>query len=128
MASAVTYDIKVSAEAFFQPERSRPVHHEFLFLYRIRIENVSNYTTQLLSRKWSIIDAFGVERVVEGAGVVGEQPILRPGESFEYVSFCPLPTEVGKMIGHFNMIRDVDHHEFAVNVPTMDLYAPIKLN
>lgn len=128
MAFAVTSDIKVNAESFFQAERSRPVNNEFLFLYRIKIENTSNYTAQLLSRKWVITDAFGVERIVEGKGVVGETPIIQPGESFEYVSFCPLNTEMGKMEGHFIMERQVDQYQFSVQVPALNLLAPIKLN
>ena len=128
IVSAISHDIKVSVESDYQAHKSRPINAEFLFLYRIRIENMSAYTVQLTARHWCILESTGTQRIVEGEGVVGETPVIQPGESFEYLSFCPIRTEVGQMSGWFYMVRQADDHKFRVQVPTFQLIAPLKLN
>src|SRR5690606_8006730 len=101
MITQVTDGVKVSVETTYQPDYSSPVQSHYVFTYRIRIENNSNYTVQLLRRYWKIYDAQAMVREVEGEGVVGQQPTLEPGEFHEYVSGCNLKTEMGKMKGTY---------------------------
>jgi ApaG protein len=104
MSDATTRGIRVRVRAEFVPERSAPDKKHYFFAYRVRIENVGDEAAQLVSRRWEITDGDGNVQVVEGPGVVGEQPLLAPGASFEYTSFCPLPTPYGTMHGHYVMI------------------------
>lgn len=128
MVSAVTYDIKVSVETFYQEEYSKPLEYEYFFAYRITIFNGSQFNVRLLRRHWFIHDSNGVVREVEGEGVIGSQPLLDPGESFRYVSGCNLRTEMGKMRGTYLMERIEDRRQFYINIPTFALVAPQKLN
>lgn len=114
-SAAVTSDIRVVARPFYLPERSEPASANYVFAYHITITNESETTVQLLSRHWTIIDGDGELEEVEGVGVIGETPILEPGESFEYTSFCPLPTEWGTMEGVYRMMR-ADGSMFDVEV------------
>lgn len=99
-----------------------------MFAYRITISNLGAHAIKLLKRHWFIIDAFGVSREVEGEGVVGQQPILAPGETYQYISGCNLKTEVGKMHGTYLMQRLSDGKMFYVNIPVFKLVATMKLN
>src|SRR6267378_4381961 len=99
MVTKVTKGIKVTVSTKFQEGYSRPDQNDFLFSYRINIQNNSDYTVQLLSRHWSIFDSCGEFREVKGEGVVGQQPVLAPGEHYEYESACNLTTDMGKMKG-----------------------------
>jgi len=128
MITQITDGVKVSVETTFQPEYSSPVQSHFVFTYRIRIENNSQFTIQLHRRHWKVYDAHGVIREVEGEGVVGQQPILEPGEFHEYVSGCNLKTEMGKMKGTYLMERIVDGKNFNVQIPEFVLIVPFKLN
>ena len=92
------------------------------------IENKSEYTVQLLKRKWNIFDSNGEHRVVEGDGVVGQQPVLAPNEIYEYESACNLNTDMGKMRGIYQMMRIVDKENFYVEIPEFKLIAPQRLN
>jgi len=103
---AATDGIRVDASAFFLPAESDPDHGRYLFGYRIAIKNIGHQRVQLVSRRWLIIDAEGERQEVEGPGVVGQQPLLQPGESFVYHSFCPLPTPWGTMEGAYQMQRE----------------------
>ena len=94
----------MQVESLYDEERSSPEESYFFFAYQVRISNEGEETAQLLSREWIITDAQGREQRVQGPGVVGEQPVLRPGEMFEYTSFCPLPTPVGTMHGSYQMV------------------------
>ncbi|MBL7884520.1 MAG: Co2+/Mg2+ efflux protein ApaG [Bacteroidia bacterium] len=127
-ATEITHGIKISVEAKFQPDHSVIEQRHFLFSYRITIENASEYTVQLLSRHWDIFDSSGDYDIVEGEGVVGEQPVLEPGESFEYESACSLTTDMGKMKGTYLMERKVDKAKFHVNIPEFELIIPQRLN
>ena len=100
----------------------------FFFAYKIIIENNSEFTVKLLRRHWYIYDSNAVVREVEGEGVVGQQPVLEPGESHEYVSGCNLKTGIGKMRGTYTMERLVDGSLFTVNIPEFVLIVPYKLN
>jgi len=124
----VTEGIKVSVETIFQEVYSDPAKNYFLFTYKIRLENTSDYDVQLQRRKWDITDSIAENRVVEGAGVVGQQPILRPGQVYEYESACNLKSEFGKMTGNYTFERIVDGAQFSVEVPEFKLFVPYRLN
>ena len=124
----VTNGVSVSVETFYQAAQSKPVNSEYLFAYRITIENLSAVPVQLLSRHWYIVDSNGSNREVEGEGVVGEQPIIEPGESYQYVSAANLRSEIGKMYGTYNMVSMYDKKSFTVNIPEFQLVAPFKMN
>jgi ApaG protein len=100
-SDACTEGIRVLARPSFLPQQSRPDAGQFVWAYRIRITNESARLVQLRTRHWLIVDAEGLRREVDGEGVVGQQPVLAPGESFEYTSFCPIETHWGTMEGWF---------------------------
>ena len=104
-SEAVTHGIRVQVECRYSPEHSQPQRNQWFFLYTIRITNEGREEAQLLSRHWSIRDATGRLEEVQGPGVVGENPVLEPGESFVYTSGCPLPTPFGSMEGSYEMTR-----------------------
>ncbi len=128
MVTKITEGVKVSVETIYQPEYSNPANEHFMFAYRINIENMGEYTVQLMRRNWNIFDSNGSKRVVEGEGVVGQQPTIEPGEKHEYVSGCNLKTDIGSMKGSYEMIRVVDGQKFQVNIPEFQLIASYKLN
>ena len=128
MVNTITEGVKVSVETVYQPEYSNPANDHFMFAYKINIENVGNNTVQLLRRHWTIFDSNGTKRVVEGEGVVGQQPVIEPGRSHEYVSGCNLKTDTGSMNGEYQMLRLVDNSVFNVKIPEFYLIAPYKLN
>ena len=105
MSDTTTRGIRVQVESFYDEDRSAPQESYYFFAYRVVISNVGSETAQLLSREWIITDATGHQQRVQGPGVVGEQPVLAPGEAFEYMSFCPLSTPVGSMHGSYRMAR-----------------------
>jgi ApaG protein len=128
MVVAVTDGIKVSVLVQYQPEFSNPMQANFGFAYKVRIENQSQYTIQLLRRHWYIHDTNCLVREVEGEGVIGVQPVLEPGETHEYVSGCNLSTSVGKMRGTYLMERVMDGKQFTVQIPDFAMVASYKLN
>ena len=128
MEICTTDGVTVSVISQYLPDQSEPKAHKYIFGYHIRIDNGSPYTVQLLRRHWTIIDAHGVVREVEGEGVVGRQPVLHPGESHEYISFCNLFTEIGKMYGSYLMKRLDDETTFRVTIPEFKMFCPIKFN
>jgi ApaG protein len=103
-SEAITRGIRVEVQSVFVPERSDPDNSEWFYAYRVRIANEGDATAQLLSRHWVIIDGRGHVEEVRGPGVVGEQPVLKPGQSFEYTSGCPLRTAHGSMHGSYQMV------------------------
>ena len=121
--AATTEGVTVRVAVNFLPEQSRIDAGKWFWVYHIRIENGSDRTLQLLTRHWRITDARGQVNVVEGDGVVGEQPILAPGDSHDYVSGCPLGTAQGNMGGHYTFRRD-DGEMVKVNIPNVPLAAP----
>src|SRR5690606_8526691 len=128
MVAQITDGVKVSVETTYQPEYSNPANEHYMFAYRIEIENLSGYSVQLLRRHWNIFDSNGTHREVEGEGVVGQQPIIEPGQIHEYVSGCNLQTDMGTMHGAYIMRRLVDNETLIVSIPKFDLIAPFKLN
>lgn len=128
MITQSTSGINISVECIYQPEYSNADNMHFMFAYRITIENTSDYTAQLISRHWEIFDSIGEHKQVDGEGVVGEQPILQPGASHQYVSGCNLKSELGYMEGHYTMVREIDDHLFHVEIPRFNLIAEYRLN
>ncbi len=127
-STQVTHGIKISVETKFQSEHSVAEHRHFLFSYQITIENKSEYTVQLISRHWDIYDSSSEHSEVDGEGVVGEQPVLEPGEVFEYESACSLTTDMGRMSGKYLMERKIDKARFYVTIPEFELIVPQRLN
>lgn len=127
MSEATTRGIRVEVEGFYEPERSNPTNREYFFSYHVCISNNGAEGAQLLSRVWVITDGDGKEQIVQGPGVVGEQPMLEPGERFEYTSFCPLPTPVGAMRGTYRM-RTRAGEQFDAEIASFSLTAPYALN
>lgn len=105
ISDALTHSIRVEVLSRHSPENSRPIQDEWVFEYTVRITNQSTETVQLVSRHWIISDALDHTEEVRGLGVIGEQPILAPGESFKYSSWCPLRTPTGLMRGTYQMLR-----------------------
>ena len=123
MNSATTGGIIVSVETTYIEKDSDPDNQYFVWAYRIKIENNSADTVQLMSRHWIIIDALGRQQEVRGAGVVGEQPVLSPGASFSYSSGTPLQTPSGFMRGTYAMRAD-NGREFDIEIPAFSLDCP----
>lgn len=126
-SEAVTSNVRVEVESRYAPERSQPFQNEWFFHYTVRITNEREQTVQLLSRHWIITDGIGHKQEVRGAGVVGEQPVLAPGESFQYTSGCPLPTAGGLMHGTYQMVTDDGEH-FDVEIAPFALQAPYTIH
>ena len=120
---ATTRLITVTAESFFLDEDSEPDESQFLWAYRIRILNGGDDSVQLLNRYWRITDGGGRMHEVRGAGVVGEQPHLKPGEIYEYMSGTPLKTPSGFMQGHYEMVGPGGEH-FEIEIPAFSLDSP----
>ncbi len=121
--SATTSDITVRVSVSFLPEQSEPAKGRWFWAYHIRIENDGASAVQLISREWVISDGRGTRHEVRGEGVVGEQPVLEPGGSFDYVSGCPLTTPTGAMEGRYHMIAE-NGSTFPVDIPKFPLIAP----
>lgn len=121
--AAITEGITVRVAVNFMPEQSHVAAGKWFWVYHIRIENRSDETVQLLSRHWRITDGEGVVSLVDGEGVVGEQPVLVPGGSHDYVSGCPLNTPYGSMQGHYTFRRE-DGSPLQVAIPYFSLAAP----
>ncbi len=121
-----TQGIRVRVSAQFVPERSDPEHRQFLFVYKVRISNQGERWAKLRSRRWVITDAFGETEIVEGPGVIGEEPELEPGMSHEYMSGCPLRTSWGTMEGHYVMQRE-DGETFEAKIGRFFLTEKTKL-
>ncbi len=128
MVSKISEGVEISVETFYQSDYSNPLNSEFMFAYRITIENHNTFTVKLLRRQWFIFDSNGEHREVEGEGVVGVQPVLNPGENYQYVSGCNLRTEMGRMHGSYQMENQHNKQLFSVNIPSFDMIVPSKMN
>jgi ApaG protein len=128
MVTEITKGVRVTVETEYQPTYSSPSQYHYVFTYKITIENGSDFTIQLKRRRWHIYDAGFLPREVEGEGVVGQQPVLEPGENHSYVSGCNLKSGLGKMVGTYLMERIVDGTTFPVNIPEFSMVAPMRLN
>ena len=127
VSDTTTRGIRIEVRSTYIPERSSPNEEEFFFTYHVRISNVGHETAQLVSREWTITNAEGEVERVKGPGVVGQQPVLQPGGSFEYSSYCPLRTSVGSMHGTYQMVTDKGDQFDAVIAP-FTLAVPNALN
>jgi len=121
--ATTTRDVTVRVSVSFLPEQSEPGKGRWFWAYHVRIENGGDMAVQLVSREWVISDGRGTTSEVRGEGVVGEQPVLEPGGSFDYVSGCPLGTPTGVMEGRYFMIA-ADGASFPVDIPRFPLIAP----
>ncbi len=120
---AVTEAVVVRAAPVFLPDQSQPEARRWVWAYEIEIENQGRSPVQLISRRWTITDAGGRVEEVQGPGVVGEQPVIRPGERYRYTSGCPLPTPSGAMVGAYRMVDD-EGRVFDVDIPAFSLDVP----
>jgi ApaG protein len=123
-SEATTRGVEVKVASQYLPQRSSPTHGQWLFIYTVRITNAGEQTVQLVSRHWVITDANGDVREIKGPGVVGAQPTLKPGEAFEYRSFCPLETPVGTMHGSYQMVTQ-DGDQFDAEIAPFSLSEPM---
>ena len=122
--TATTHDVRVSARAFFLADRSKPEEGQFFWAYRIRIENQGAAPVRLLKRTWLITDGAGRTQRVHGEGVIGQTPVIAPGESFEYTSGTPLGTPSGFMQGQYHMCDPATGAPFDVKIPAFSLDSP----
>ncbi len=123
----MTEGIEVSVRSAFRPDRSAPAQSRYLFTYTVQIRNASTTAARLLSRHWIITDARGEREEVQGDGVVGQQPHLEPGHSFQYTSFCVLRTPIGQMRGTYTLVRD-DGSTFQAEIAPFALAVQAALN
>lgn len=127
MAESKKYEIAVEVTTQYLPDQSDPDEERYFFAYTITVRNTGSVAAQLISRHWVITDAEGQKEEVRGLGVVGHQPLLKPGESFEYTSGCPLATPVGTMSGSYQMVAE-DGTRFEAPIPEFVLAMPRTLH
>lgn len=128
MVQQITEGISIAVETFYQPGQSNPLNSEYLFAYRITIENMNIFPVKLLSRHWFIMDSNGTQREVQGEGVVGRQPLIEPGDSYQYTSAAALKSDMGKMHGTYIIENLFNKKKFTVQIPVFHLVVPAKLN
>ncbi len=128
MAQQITEGVGIMVETFYQPTHSNPLKCEHFFAYRITIENLTIYPVKLHSRHWHIIDSNGTHKEVQGEGVVGEQPIIQPGDTYQYSSGVNILSEIGKMYGTYLMENLFNKKKLTINIPEFKLIVPAKLN
>lgn len=128
MVTQITRGIKISVHTSFEGSYYRNYNLHFAFSYEITIENHSKDSVQLISRHWEIFDSLSDVEIVDGEGVIGKKPVLKPGDSHTYSSGCLLTSPFGAMKGHFNMINFTNTRTFRVIVPNFRLSAPFALN
>lgn len=128
MTKTLTHGIEISVKCKYWPEQSSPRENLYFFVYYITIENKSDVSVQLTKRHWDIFDSNNEKRTVDGAGVVGQMPVLEPGDIYEYNSGCNLVSEIGYMKGFYTMKRLIDGKEIQVTIPQFELIVPAKLN
>ena len=118
----------ISVETTYMADYELQLPYKYFYTYQITIQNVSDQTGQLVSRYWEIKDGSGINEIVNGLGVVGQQPILEPGESFTYTSACPIISSIGQMSGYYTFLNLVDQSTFKVHTPTFELITNYSLN
>jgi len=123
MYTKTTKNINITVTPFYLEDQSEPNENYYVWAYKVTIDNKGNETVQLKNRYWKIIDSGGNTREVKGSGVVGEQPILKPGEKFEYTSGAPLKTPSGFMMGHYEMTSTLGN-KFEIDIPLFPLDSP----
>lgn len=115
-------------ETFYQPDHSNPLSGDYMFAYRITVENNNTFPVRLLRRHWYIFDSNGSWKEVDGEGVVGVQPVIQPSDQYQYVSGCGLKSEMGKMHGYYLMENLQNRKQFQANIPLFEMMAPFKAN
>jgi len=128
MTSKISEGVEISVETFYQQDYSNPMLSEYMFAYRITIENHNSFPVKLHSRHWHIFDSNGEYREVEGEGVVGVQPTISSGDNYQYVSGCNLKSEMGRMHGTYVMENLDTQIQFEVNIPSFEMVTPFKYN
>lgn len=128
MVSQITEGVSIDVETYYLYDQSNPLNNEYFFAYKITISNLAKNTVQLHSRHWDIIDSNGIHRIVDGEGVVGQQPVLEPGQMYQYTSGCNLRTDLGKMFGYYDFENLHNKKMFRVTIPEFQLLVPAKLN
>ena len=128
MVSKISEGVTISVETFYQPEHSNATSNEYMFAYRITLENNNSFPVKLLRRHWFIFDSDGSHREVEGEGVIGIQPEIMSGEKYQYISGCNLRSELGKMHGTYFMENRNNKKNFYVNIPAFEMVVPFKMN
>lgn len=128
MQVAITNDIRITVEVFYQSNLDKEKNTSNMFAYRITISNEGDFTVKLLKRHWYITDLAIAKTEVKGDGVVGLQPVLEPGESHQYVSCCVIESEIGQMHGSYTMERQIDGRKFEVKIPIFNLIVPYRSN
>ena len=128
MVQQITEGVNIMVESFYQTAQSNPLTSEYLFAYRITIENLSAHPVKLLSRHWHIVDSNGTHREVEGDGVVGQQPVITPGGSYQYTSAANLNSDIGKMYGTYTVENLFNKRKIKVSIPEFQLIVQAKLN
>lgn len=128
MITAVSEGIKISVETHYREDLSQGEKGFYFFSYNINIENQNNFEVQLISRYWKIFDSLEDPRVVEGPGVVGEQPFIEPEKGFSYLSGCDLKSEMGYMEGYYIFKNKLTGQYFKVSIPRFDMIYPFRLN
>ena len=126
-SETVTRGVRVRVQSRYVPQQSQPEQGKWFFVYTVRISNEGERSVQLVSRHWIITDGHGHIEEVRGPGVVGAQPVLRTGQTFEYSSFCPLPTPVGSMQGTYRMVQE-DGDQFDAEIAAFGLSEPLAYN
>lgn len=128
MISQISKGVKVTVETFYQSEYSNPSGNDYMFAYRITLENHNTFPVQLQHRHWFIFDSIYENYEVSGEGVIGVQPVINPSESYSYISGCNLKSEMGRMHGYYRMINKNSGHSFKINIPPFEMIVPFKLN
>ena len=128
MVSQITKGIKISVLTSFEGTYFKNYKIHFAFTYHVSIENQSKDSVQLNSRHWEIYDALNNTETVDGEGVIGKKPVIKPGENYTYSSGCLLSSPIGAMKGHFNMVNFTTTRSFKVEIPAFKLSAPFAIN
>ena len=128
MVQQVTEGVNIMVETFYQADQSNPLTSQYLFAYRITIENLTIHPVKLISRHWHIIDSNGTHREVEGEGVIGQQPVIGPGDSYRYTSAANLQSDMGKMYGSYLMENLFNKKKLRIAIPEFQLIVPAKMN
>ena len=128
MTSQISEGVEITVESYYEAGYSNMVNNEYMFAYRITIENKNAFSIKLISRHWYIFDSNGTRREVEGDGVVGEQPIINPDKSYQYISGCNLKSEIGTMHGTYSFENLHNKKTFTTIIPQFEMLVPFKLN
>ena len=126
--TSITESISISVIPAYETQESNPAIGQFVYSYQVTIENLGLLAVKLISRHWFIVDSIQVKREVKGEGVIGQQPIIEPGESFQYMSWCPLNSPIGKMYGSYLMQKIKTKEMITVTIPEFILVSDFKLN